>query len=173
MASVDLAEQPRVDLDRLRPQIDNALDQYSQFDEGCPDHLAEALRYALLGAGKRLRPQLVIMAAEACGGTCEEALAAACAVEMVHAYSLVHDDLPAMDNDDLRRGRPTCHRIYGEDVAILVGDALLARAFELLATEIGCKLATSFAARFAPRASLFARGWSAPGPRRPSMPARR
>jgi geranylgeranyl diphosphate synthase type II len=76
------------------------------------------------------------MAAEACGGTIEAALPAACAVEMVHAYSLVHDDLPAMDDDDLRRGRPTCHKVYGEAVAILVGDALLARAFEILGTEI-------------------------------------
>jgi geranylgeranyl diphosphate synthase type II len=76
------------------------------------------------------------MAAEACGGTIEAALPAACAVEMVHAYSLVHDDLPAMDDDDLRRGRPTCHKKFGEAVAILVGDALLARAFEVLAREI-------------------------------------
>ena len=76
------------------------------------------------------------MAAEACGGTLEAALPAACAVEMVHAYSLVHDDLPAMDDDDLRRGRPTCHKVYGEATAILVGDALLARAFEVLATDV-------------------------------------
>ena len=96
----------------------------------------EAIRYALLAPGKRLRPQLVLMAAEACGGAIEAALPAACAVEMVHAYSLVHDDLPAMDDDDLRRGRPTCHKSVGEAVAILVGDALLARAFEVLATEI-------------------------------------
>ena len=72
------------------------------------------------------------MAAEACGGAIEAAMPAACAVEMVHAYSLVHDDLPAMDDDDLRRGRPTCHKQFGEAVAILVGDALLARAFEVL-----------------------------------------
>ncbi len=90
----------------------------------------------LLGPGKRLRPQLVLMAAAACGGSLEAALPAACAVEMVHAYSLVHDDLPAMDDDDLRRGRPTCHKRFGEAVAILVGDALLARAFEILASEI-------------------------------------
>ena len=76
------------------------------------------------------------MAAEACGGSIDDALPAACAVEMVHAYSLVHDDLPAMDDDDLRRGRPTCHKRFGEAMAILVGDALLARAFEVLASEI-------------------------------------
>ena len=86
-----------------------------------PTTLGEAIRYALLAPGKRLRPRLVLMAAEACGGTIDDALPAACAVEMVHAYSLVHDDLPAMDDDDLRRGRPTCHKVFGEAVAILVG----------------------------------------------------
>jgi geranylgeranyl diphosphate synthase type II len=127
---------PAVDFDGLRPRIDAALMHYSQFDDACPAHLAEAIQYSLLGPGKRLRPQLVLMAAEACGGSIDAAMPAACAVEMVHAYSLVHDDLPAMDDDDLRRGRPTCHKRYGEAVAILVGDALLARAFEVLATEI-------------------------------------
>jgi geranylgeranyl diphosphate synthase type II len=125
-----------IDFDRLRPRIDAALERSVQFGDGCPAHLSEAIRYALLAPGKRLRPQLVLMAAEACGGTVDDALPAAAAVEMIHAYSLVHDDLPAMDDDDLRRGRPTCHKAYGEAVAILVGDALLARAFELLAAEI-------------------------------------
>jgi geranylgeranyl diphosphate synthase type II len=125
-----------LDLGRLRPRIDAALAHYAQFDEGCPPQLADAIRYALLAPGKRLRPQLVLMAAEACGGKVESALPAACAVEMIHTYSLVHDDLPAMDDDDLRRGRPTCHKVYGEAVAILVGDALQARAFEVLAAEI-------------------------------------
>jgi geranylgeranyl diphosphate synthase type II len=122
--------------ERFRPRIDASLERYSRFDEDCPSHLAEAIRYALLGPGKRLRPQLVLMAAEACGGSIEDALPAACAVELIHAYSLVHDDLPAMDDDDLRRGRPTCHKRFGEAVAILVGDALLARAFGILAGEI-------------------------------------
>jgi geranylgeranyl diphosphate synthase type II len=129
-------EQPDLDPERLRPIIDAALVRYTQFGDDCPAHLAEAIRYALLAPGKRLRPQLVLMAAEACGGDIEAAAPAACAVEMVHAYSLVHDDLPAMDDDDLRRGRPTCHKVFGEAVAILVGDALLARAFEVLATEV-------------------------------------
>ena len=124
------------DWERLRPRIDEALERYAQFDAGCPEHLAAAIHYALLAPGKRLRPLLVLLAAEACGGAVDDALPAACAVEMIHAYSLVHDDLPAMDDDDLRRGRPTCHKAHGEAVAILVGDALLARAFELLATEI-------------------------------------
>jgi geranylgeranyl diphosphate synthase type II len=122
--------------DRLAARIDAALDEYSRFDDGCPRELGEAIRYALLAPGKRLRPRLVLLAAEACGGTLDDALPAACAVEMIHAYSLVHDDLPAMDDDDLRRGRPTCHKVFGEAVAILVGDALLARAFEIMATQI-------------------------------------
>jgi len=122
--------------DRLAARIDAALDEFSRFDDGCPPELGEAIRYALLAPGKRLRPRLVLLAAEACGGTIDDALPAACAVEMIHAYSLVHDDLPAMDDDDLRRGRPTCHKVFGEAVAILVGDALLARAFEILAANI-------------------------------------
>ena len=122
--------------DRFLAPIDAALNRLSQFDEACPAALREAIRYALLAPGKRLRPRLVLMAAEACGGDIEPALPAACAVEMVHTYSLVHDDLPAMDDDDLRRGRATCHKVYGEAMAILVGDALLARAFEILAAEV-------------------------------------
>lgn len=129
-------EQLESDAARLCDRINVALDRYSTFGDACPAKLGEAIRYALLAPGKRLRPQLVLLAAEACGGALDEALPAACAVEMVHAYSLVHDDLPAMDDDDLRRGRPTCHIVYGEAVAILVGDALLARAFEVLASDI-------------------------------------
>jgi geranylgeranyl diphosphate synthase type II len=103
--------------------------------DGCPDELAEAMRYSLLAPGKRLRPLLVLAAAEACGGQKPHALPAACAVEMVHTYSLIHDDLPAMDNDDLRRGLPTCHKKFGEAMAILAGDALLTLAFEVLASN--------------------------------------
>jgi geranylgeranyl diphosphate synthase type II len=121
--------------DQLRSRIDAALDEYTRFDDACPDQLKEAIRYALLAPGKRLRPRLVLLAAEACGGSVAEALPAACAVEMIHAYSLVHDDLPAMDDDDLRRGRPTCHKAFDEATAILVGDAILARAFEVLASD--------------------------------------
>jgi geranylgeranyl diphosphate synthase type II len=117
-------------------RIDAALDVYSRPAEGCPSSLAEAMRYSLLAPGKRLRPTMVLLSAEACGGEIEAAIPAACAVEMVHAYSLVHDDLPAMDDDDLRRGRPTCHVKFGEALAILAGDALLTLAFETLAREI-------------------------------------
>ncbi|MEX0711023.1 MAG: polyprenyl synthetase family protein [Pirellulales bacterium] len=119
----------------VRPRIEQALEAYTRFGPGCPQPLAEAIRYSLLAPGKRLRPLLVLMAAEACGGNIEPSLPAACAVEMVHAYSLVHDDLPAMDDDDLRRGRPTSHKVFGEATAILAGDALLSMAFEVLARD--------------------------------------
>jgi geranylgeranyl diphosphate synthase type II len=119
-----------------RALIEDALARACDFTGDCPSHLADAIRYALLAPGKRLRPQLVLLACEACGGAVDAALPAAVAVEMIHAYSLVHDDLPAMDDDDLRRGRPTCHRQFDEATAILTGDALQARAFELLATQI-------------------------------------
>ena len=104
---------------------------------GCPASLAEAMRYSLLAPGKRLRPLLVLMACEAAGGGDAQALPAACAVEMVHTYSLVHDDLPAMDDDDLRRGLPTCHKKFGEALAILAGDALLTLAFQVVAERCG------------------------------------
>ncbi|HWX40559.1 MAG TPA: farnesyl diphosphate synthase [Blastocatellia bacterium] len=99
-----------------------------------PQILHRAMRYSLLGTGKRLRPILVLASGEALGGSVDELMPAACAIEMIHCYSLIHDDLPAMDNDDLRRGRPTCHKAFGEAIAILAGDALLTRAFEVLAS---------------------------------------
>ncbi len=102
--------------------------------DGCPPALAEAMRYSLLAPGKRLRPLLVLMACAAGGGRDAQALPAACAAEMVHTYSLIHDDLPAMDDDDLRRGLPTCHKKFGEALAILAGDGLLTLAFEVLAS---------------------------------------
>jgi geranylgeranyl diphosphate synthase type II len=120
----------------VRQRIDQALSDAIEFDAGCPEELAAAIRYSLLAPGKRLRPMLVLAAAEACQGEREAAMPAACAVEMVHTYSLVHDDLPAMDDDDLRRGRPTCHKQFNEAVAILTGDALLTLAFEVLARDV-------------------------------------
>ena len=101
-------------------------------EPGLPAPLLEAMRYSLLAPGKRLRPLLVVLAAEACGAG-SAPWPAACAVEMIHAYSLIHDDLPAMDDDDLRRGQPTCHKQFGEALAILAGDALQALAFQALA----------------------------------------
>jgi geranylgeranyl diphosphate synthase type II len=107
------------------------------------------MAYSLFAPGKRLRPLLTVLACEAAGGTVELALSAGCAVEMVHTYSLVHDDLPAMDDDDLRRGLPTCHKKFGEALAILAGDALLTLAFEVLATGYGPKTAAVSCAELA------------------------
>ncbi len=101
-----------------------------------PKQLVGAMGYAVLGPGKRIRPALVLMCDEACGGQGEAALTAGCAVEMLHTYSLVHDDLPSMDDDDMRRGRATCHKVYGEAMAILAGDALLTEAFGIIGKEI-------------------------------------
>lgn len=135
MASTTLNTFPQT-AEQLGARINDKLAETIQFDAGCPEMLREAIDYSLLAPGKRLRPILVLLAAEACGSDIEPAFPAACAIEMVHAYSLVHDDLPAMDDDDLRRGRPTCHKEYDEATAILTGDALLTRAFGLLAEEI-------------------------------------
>ncbi len=121
----------------LRLQVETQLERcLNRLGSGCPDRLREAMAYSLLAGGKRLRPVLVLLASEACGGTIEAPLPAACAIEMVHTYSLIHDDLPAMDDDDLRRGRPTNHIQFGEAMAILAGDALLTLAFEIVANEI-------------------------------------
>jgi farnesyl diphosphate synthase len=100
-----------------------------------PGRLHEAMRYSVLGGGKRIRPALVFSAAHAVGLTEDEVEAAACAIELIHVYSLVHDDLPAMDDDDLRRGRPTCHKAYDEAIAVLVGDALQTLAFHVLTRD--------------------------------------
>ena len=121
---------------QLLSEINAVLEHYSVPGAGCPERLCQAIRYNLLGAGKRLRPLLTLLACELCGGERKKALTAAAAVEMVHAYSLIHDDLPAMDNDSLRRGRPTTHVVFDEATAILTGDALLTLAFELLSGTI-------------------------------------
>ncbi|MBR2054740.1 MAG: polyprenyl synthetase family protein, partial [Clostridia bacterium] len=102
---------------------------------GAPEILKEAMRYSLLSGGKRLRGCLALATCEAAGGKAEDALPFACAVEMIHAYSLIHDDLPSMDNDTLRRGKPTNHVVYGEAMAILAGDGLLSYAFEHLSSQ--------------------------------------
>ena len=120
-------------LDDKRALVERHLRRTLESSGDCPPALVEAMSYGLLAPGKRLRPLLVLLAAEAAGGSDEEALPAACAVEMIHAYSLIHDDLPAMDDDDLRRGRPTCHKQFGEALAILAGDALLTLAFQVVA----------------------------------------
>jgi geranylgeranyl diphosphate synthase type II len=112
--------------------IDQALANYIPGEESYPPIIFEAIRYSLLAGGKRLRPILCLAAAEAVGGKRGPVLPVACAIEFIHTYSLIHDDLPAMDNDDYRRGKPTSHKVFGEEIAILAGDALLTEAFRLM-----------------------------------------
>ncbi len=119
-------------LDEGRKTVDDALEELMPREGSRPSDLVYAMRYSLFAGGKRIRPILVLAAAEAGGGDARDAMLAACAVEMVHTYSLIHDDLPAMDDDDYRRGVPTCHRKFGEATAILAGDALLTLAFDVL-----------------------------------------
>ncbi len=118
--------------------IDRALDAYLPPRDNLQSVIYDAMRYSLFAGGKRLRPILMLETAKMCGGAENEVLPFACAMEMIHTYSLIHDDLPAMDNDDLRRGKPTNHIKYGEAVAILAGDALLNKAFEIV-SEYGGK----------------------------------
>jgi len=120
-------------LSRNNDRLDRALLNYLA-SSGRGSRLAEAMRYSLMAGGKRLRPHLCLAATEAVGGSLEAALPAACALEMIHTYSLIHDDLPAMDDDELRRGKPTCHVAFDEATAILAGDALLTLAFQVLAS---------------------------------------
>jgi len=117
--------------------VDRSLDRCLPKATVKPATIHEAMRYSIFAGGKRMRPALVLAAAEACGGTDEPALPLACAVECIHTYSLIHDDLPAMDDDDFRRGKPTNHKVYGEGIAVLAGDALLTQAFELVAGATG------------------------------------
>ena len=112
--------------------VEQALDRYLPRATVKPATIHKAMRYSLFAGGKRLRPILTLAAAEACSGATTHALPLACAIECIHTYSLVHDDLPSMDNDDFRRGRPTCHKVFGEGIAILAGDALLTIAFEIV-----------------------------------------
>ena len=128
----DAAAQVRADLDRLLPVLNAELS--APFQIGEAPRLGEAIRYSLEAGGKRVRPVLCLLASEAVGGTVAQALPGALALEYVHTYSLIHDDLPAMDDDDLRRGRPTNHKVFGEGHAILAGDALLTEAFGVLAS---------------------------------------
>jgi geranylgeranyl diphosphate synthase type II len=119
-------------LEARRVLVEEALDRLLPAETAEPAVIHRAMRYSVFGGGKRLRPVLVLAAAEAVGGAPEPLLPVAAALEMIHTYSLIHDDLPAMDDDDFRRGRPTSHRVFGEAVAILAGDALLTEAFGLL-----------------------------------------
>ena len=116
--------------------VDQGLDRFLPSETAPPESLHKAMRYSVLAGGKRLRPVLVAAGAEAVGGSLDAVMPAACAVEMIHTYSLIHDDLPAMDNDDFRRGVPTNHKVFGEAIAILAGDALLTLAFRLLGDSV-------------------------------------
>lgn len=120
-------------MEEYRVYIEGALEKCIPEQEVLPPDVYAAMRYSLLAGGKRLRPMLVLAACEAMGGKREDALPFACAIEMIHTYSLIHDDLPAMDNDDYRRGRLTNHKVYGEAMAILAGDGLLHHAMETMA----------------------------------------
>jgi geranylgeranyl diphosphate synthase type II len=137
--NADLAGSPSFDLENYVKRrcvlIETTLAQAVAAADGPASRLLEAMRYSLLAGGKRLRPILALAACEAVGGPPEAALGFACAIEMIHTYSLIHDDLPCMDDDDLRRGRPTNHKVYGEAIATLAGDGLLTDAFKILAAS--------------------------------------
>ena len=119
----------------------NLEEKLNQFSDGTPKELRDAMQYSLLASGKRFRPLLVLLGNRVGAGEESDAIPAACAVEMVHTYSLIHDDLPAMDDDDFRRGKPTCHKKFSEATAILAGDALLTLAFQILAQSYPASIA--------------------------------
>lgn len=138
-------------------EVEGMLEQYLPVQQEFPPVIFEAMRYSLFAGGKRLRPIMVLAACEAVGGDKKRAEPFACALEMIHTYSLIHDDLPAMDNDDYRRGRLTCHKVYGEDMAILAGDGLLHHAMETMAQACfadPCKETTGAMAAIAKGAGL-------------------
>jgi geranylgeranyl diphosphate synthase type II len=124
-------------LDSCATTVNAALDHFLPPASAKPATIHRAMRYSLFAGGKRMRPALCLAAASACGGRESDALPLACAVECIHTYSLIHDDLPAMDNDDFRRGKPTNHKVFGEGIAVLAGDALLTQAFEIAAQAKG------------------------------------
>jgi geranylgeranyl diphosphate synthase type II len=117
--------------------VNAALDRFLPSEKTKPATIHKAMRYSLFAGGKRMRPAVLLAAAAACGGSEKDAMPLACAVECIHTYSLIHDDLPAMDNDDFRRGKPTNHKVFGEGIAVLAGDALLTQAFEIAALAKG------------------------------------
>jgi len=121
------------ELEARRRLVEDALHRTLPPETAWPETIHRAVRYSLFAGGKRIRPLLVLAAGEAVGGSHDEVMPLACAVEMIHTYSLIHDDLPAMDDDDLRRGKPTSHKVFGEGIAILAGDALLTHAFQVMA----------------------------------------
>jgi geranylgeranyl diphosphate synthase type II len=142
-------------LSKQRRLIDEALEQYLPPEDRYPEVIYRAMRYSVLNGGKRIRPVLMLAACEAVGGDQQKILPAACAIEFIHSFSLIHDDLPALDNDDFRRGKPTSHKVFGEAIAILAGDALLTLAFETLTkTEVSPELLVKATARIASAAGI-------------------
>ena len=137
-ASATVGDSLHAQLESLRQQIEKTLEVLLPVADQPPQRLHQAMRYSVTGGGKRIRPVLTLATAIALDIAPERLFKAACAVELIHAYSLIHDDLPVMDNDDLRRGRPTCHKAFDEATALLAGDALQALAFEILATDPDC-----------------------------------
>jgi geranylgeranyl diphosphate synthase type II len=121
----------------IRERVDAALDNYLPEESARPELLHRAMRYSVFSGGKRIRPVFCLAAAEACGGSADRAMPVACAIELIHTYSLIHDDLPCMDDDDMRRGKPTSHKVFGEATAVLAGDALLTYAMEVIVDEGG------------------------------------
>ena len=142
-------------------QIETALKYYLPKTGGLQERLVQSMTYSLLDGGKRIRPILVLEFNRLCGGSQEAAMPFACAVEMVHTYSLIHDDLPCMDNDDMRRGKPSNHKVYGENMALLAGDALQALAFEVMLSEES--IAKSGAQRAASAAGILGKAIGADG----------
>ncbi len=138
---VSRAKPSKFDLDAFlassTASVNTALDRFLPSETTKPATIHKAMRYSLFAGGKRMRPALVLAAAQACGGKDADAMPLACAVECIHTYSLIHDDLPAMDNDDYRRGKLTNHKVFGEGIAVLAGDALLTQAFEIAALAKG------------------------------------
>ena len=141
--------------------VDRKLEEYLPQEDVMQADLINAMRYSLLGGGKRIRPLLVLEFCRICGGDVNAALPFACAVEMIHTYSLIHDDLPCMDDDDMRRGHPSNHKVFGEDTALLAGDALLTMAFETMLSEESVRMAG--AERAAAAAGILARAAGAYG----------
>ena len=142
-------------LSKQRRLIDEALEAILPPEDQYPEVIYRAMRYSVLNGGKRIRPVLMLAACEAVGGEAESILPAACAIEFIHSFSLIHDDLPALDNDDFRRGKPTSHKVFGEAIAILAGDALLTLAFETLTkTEVSPELLVKATARIASAAGV-------------------
>ncbi len=124
-----------MNLEEYRKRIDEALERYLPEESEYPSIIHKAMRYSVFSGGKRIRPTLVLLACQVCGGNIEDALPIACSIELIHTYSLIHDDLPSMDDDDERRGKPACHKQFGEAIAILAGDGLQSLAFQVMAED--------------------------------------